>query len=279
VNAETREPSTAEATKVCCADLYASDWIRLLLGDSFHPGGLALTERLGTLLGLDASSRVLDVAAGPGTSALHLARVFGCRVVGVDLGVRNVTLARQAADQDGLADRVQFIEGDAEDLRDFAEGSFDAVVCECAYCTFPNKAAAARQMARVLRPGGRLGLSDLTRSGPLPTELDGLLARVACIADAQPIAGYVRAFGAAGLRAERVESHDEVLAELVRQIRGRLLGAELLTKLARVELPSEVADVQQAKILAHHAARAVQAGLLGYGVLAAIKPFSSASAY
>jgi ubiquinone/menaquinone biosynthesis C-methylase UbiE len=251
--------------------------MRLLLGDSLHPGGLALTERLGTLVGVDASSRVLDVAAGQGTSALHLARVFGCPVVGVDLGARNVTLARQAADQDGLVDQVRFIEGDAEDLHDFVAGSFDAVVCECAYCTFPNKAAAAREMARVLRPGGRLGLSDLTRSGPLPPELDGLLAWIACIADARPVDDYLRAFEAVGLDVERVECHEEALAELVRQIRDRLLGAELLTKLARLELPSGVSDVQQAKMVARYAADAVRTGLLGYCLIAAIKPFPSES--
>jgi arsenite methyltransferase len=60
----------ADEVKACCAALYESDWARLLLGDSLHPGGLALTERLGSLLGLGPGDRVLDVACGPGTSAL-----------------------------------------------------------------------------------------------------------------------------------------------------------------------------------------------------------------
>ena len=50
------------------------------------------------------------------------------------------------------------------------------VVCECAFCTFPDKSRAAAEFARVLRSGGRVGISDLTRSGELPGELDGLLA-------------------------------------------------------------------------------------------------------
>src|SRR5260370_8062718 len=98
-------PSVAETTKACCADLYASDWVRLLLGESLHPGGLSLTERLGVLLGLDAQTRVLDLAAGRGTSALHLARVFGCQVIGGDYGARNVGLAPDVAIQQGLPDR------------------------------------------------------------------------------------------------------------------------------------------------------------------------------
>ena len=258
--------------KTCCADVYASEWAHLLLGDSLHPGGLALTEHLGRLLGLDARNRVLDLAAGRGTSALHLARVFGCRVVGVDYGARNVELARHAALQAGLAERVEFATGDAERLGGFDDSAFDAVVCECAYCTFPDKAAAAREIARVLRPGGRFGLSDLVRSGPLATELAGLLAWVACIADARPVEQYIAEVEAVGLRVDHVEAHPEALAELVRQVRGRLLGAELMAKLQRLELPVAESDWQQAKLLARRAAAAVEAGTLGYMLLVASKP-------
>ena len=258
--------------KTCCADVYASEWARLLLGDSLHPGGLALTERLGHMLGLDASGRVLDLAAGPGTSALHLARVFGCRVVGVDYGARNVEHARRAALHAGLAERVEFATGDAERLGGVEDNAFDAVVCECAYCTFPDKAAAAREIARVLRPGGRFGLSDLTRSRPLPTRLAGLLAWLACIADARPVEQYIAEVEAVGLRVDHVEAHPEALSELVRQVRGRLLGAELMAKLQRLELPVAESDWQQAKLLARHAAAAVEAGTLGYTLLVASKP-------
>jgi hypothetical protein len=87
---------TAETIKACCADLYANDWVRVLVGEPFHPGGLALTERLAVLLGLDASSR------------------------------------------DGLSEQVEFLQGDAEQLSALANDSFDAVICECAYCTFPQ---------------------------------------------------------------------------------------------------------------------------------------------
>lgn len=262
----------AELAKSCCAELYASDWARLLLGASFHPGGLALTERLGRLLGLRPTMRLLDVAAGPGTSALHLARVFGCRAVGLDYSPRNVELAQQAAEREGLADRVGFLHADAERLCDFADDAFDAVLCECAFCTFPDKAAAAREIARVLRPGGRFGLGDLTRSGPLPPELDDLLAWIACIAAALPVDDYSRHCEAVGLRIEHIEAHDAALAELVREIRARLLGAELVAKLQGLALPGGLADFQRAKVLARRAAEAVQAGTLGYSLIVAAKP-------
>ena len=64
--------SSQETVKQCCARLYESDFAKMLLGESFHPGGVKLTEHLGTLLGLRAQSRVLDIASGTGTSALFL---------------------------------------------------------------------------------------------------------------------------------------------------------------------------------------------------------------
>ena len=85
-------------TKSCCAELYASNCARLLLGDAMHPGGLALTERLGVMLGLESDSKVLDLASGAGTSAMHIARTFGCKVTGVDYSADNVALSMPALD-------------------------------------------------------------------------------------------------------------------------------------------------------------------------------------
>src|SRR5260370_37188352 len=196
-------PETAGALapavlKSCCADAYSSEWARLLLGDTFHPGGAGLTERLGRVLDLAPGMRVLDVAACKGTSALLLARTFGCAVVGVDYAEASVREATASAEAAGLAHLVRFEPGDAERLA-FPDGAFDAAICECAFCTFPDKHAAAQELARVLRPGGVLGLSDLTRTTPVPVELQGLLTWIACIADALPLAEDVRILADAGL--------------------------------------------------------------------------------
>src|SRR5579864_4130453 len=156
--------------KACCATLYESDFARILLGDSFHPGGLRLTRRLGEKLNLRPGLRVLDVASGKGESAIFLARSFGCEVVGVDFGRENVKDATARASEAGVAHLVSFQQGDAEKL-DFPDAGFDAVICECAFCTFPDKLAAASEFARILGPGGRAALSDLTRSTTLPPEL------------------------------------------------------------------------------------------------------------
>jgi arsenite methyltransferase len=64
-------------------------------------------------------------------------------------------LAQGAAGAAGLAARVSFTAGDAETLP-YPETGFDAVVCECAFCAVPDKPTAATELARVLRPGGRV---------------------------------------------------------------------------------------------------------------------------
>jgi ubiquinone/menaquinone biosynthesis C-methylase UbiE len=250
--------------KACCAALYESDFARMLLGDSFHPGGLRLTERLGEKLALSPGMSVLDVASGNGETAIFLAKRFGSEVVGVDFGSENVKQAAERANEAGVGHLVRFQQGDAEKLA-FANARFDAVICECAFCTFPDKRVAAAEFARVLRPRGSVGLSDLTRLAHLPEELQGLLAWTACIADARPVKDYVGYLNTAGFEKVEVETHDAALAELVRNIQGKLLGAELMSKLKKLDL--EGIDFAKAKELARVAAEAVRTGMLGYALI------------
>jgi len=260
----------AEEVKTCCAIVYQSDWARLLLGDSFHPGGLALTEHLGTLLDLRPGRYVLDVASGQGASAIRLAQRFGCAVLGIEYGSQAIQQATEHAAAGGVAHLVSFRQGDAEHLPLPAE-TFDAVICECAFCTFPNKARAASEFWRVLKPRGVVGLSDVTRTGEVPEDLRGLLAWIACIADAQPVEHYVRYLTTAGLAVSLVEHCNDTLAELVHDIQGKLLGVELLARLKQIELPDTI-DFEQARALAKSAAAAIQSGLFGYAVIIASRP-------
>jgi len=255
--------------KQCCAQLYSSDAVRFLLGDSFHPGGLELTGQVGRLLELGPSSHVLDVASGQGTSAIFLASNFGCSVTGVDLSSTNIERAEQDAAAQGLADRVHFVLADSEQMP-FPNGSFDAVICECAFCTFPDKPRAAAEFARVLRSGGRVGLSDLTRGPELPEELRGLLAWVACIADALPVDEYAGHLRSAGLVVRTVEPHDDALRQMVRQIQGRILAAEIASGLKKLDLSGfDLAEARKVAIAAHDA---IKRGQLGYSVVVAEKP-------
>lgn len=255
--------------KGCCARFYGSDAIRLLLGETFHPGGAGLTLALADMLRLHACSTVLDVASGVGTSAFAIAERFGCRVVGVDLSETNVVRSNEEAAKRRLSERVEFMLGDAERLP-FSAGTFDALLCECAFCTFPDKTTAASEFFRVLRPGGMLGLSDLTREAAALPELDGLLAWIACVADAQPLAEYAQRLRGAGFAIAFSSPRDECLEEMVEQIRGRILVFDVLQGLGKLERLG--LDLQEAKRFADAAAGAVKAKRLGYAILVGQRP-------
>jgi arsenite methyltransferase len=272
--------------KFCCANFYQNDVVRRLLGDVFHPGGLALTRRLGEVLELTQGDEVLDVACGRGSSAVHLAERFGCHVTGLDYGAKNIVAAHTLAEERGVGILTTFRQGDAEGLP-FDDGTFDAVISECAFCTFPDKATAAAEMARVLRsppgpparalgrepaeerPGGRLGLTDVTASGPLPEDVQTLLSWVACIAGADTPEGYVETLRKAGFTDFVVEDRRDALLDMVTDIRRKLLGAEIAAGLGKLDLGD--IDLDEAKRLAHRGAELVEEGVVGYTLIAAMK--------
>ena len=268
-DSSTRAGSESPQLKRCCATLYESDLARFLLGDSFHPGGLQLTRQLGRMLGLNPASRVLDVACGKGTTAIFLAKEFGCGVLGIDYGEQNVEAAVSLARTENLESRVQFERSDAESLP-FSDESFDAVICECAFCTFPDKGAAAREFFRVLCRGGQVGISDLTRQEVLPEELQGLLAWIACVGDAHTIEGYAAFLRSAGFSMGSIKEWNDALEEVTNQIRLKLLGAEIMTGLNKLHLPG--LDLGAAKRMANSAMAAVRQGRLGYALICATKP-------
>lgn len=259
--------------KQCCARLYESEIVSRLLGESFHPGGVALTERLGQLLGLTPESRVLDAACGKGASALFIAQRFGCDVVGVDLSTKNVAHARAEADRVGLAGRVSFRVGDAERLP-LDDTSVDAVICECAFCTFPNKHGAANEFARVVKPGGRAGLSDITRVPGPAGELADVMAWVACLADACPADGYAARLRDAGFTEVTVENHDGVLSDMIRRIGSRLFAADVLRGVRQIDLKG--IDLAAANRMTREALIAVGDKRLGYALVCAAKPIGRA---
>ncbi|GAA5128985.1 class I SAM-dependent methyltransferase [Haloechinothrix salitolerans] len=262
---ETAVASTDE-TKACCAASYGSDAVALVLGESYHPGGLTLTRRLADRLGLRSGESVMDVAAGPGATAKLLASEFGVDVDGVDLGEATVATARLAAAEAGLSERVRFHLGDAERIP-LPDATFDALVCECAFCTFPDKATAAAEFARVLRPGGRVGITDVTITDTgLPDELSTLAAWVACIADARPVAEYSRIVGEAGLAVTHTERHDNAIARMVEQIDARV---RMLRMTAGKRLADAGVDVDAVLRYCSLAKQAIDDGVIGYALLIA----------
>lgn len=106
--------------------------------------------------------RVLDVATGTGDLAIALAKaVPQCRVTGVDLSEGMLALAREKARQAALAERIDFVCGDAERL-EFDEGRFDAVTVAFGVRNFGDIAAGLCEMRRVLRSGGVAAILELS---------------------------------------------------------------------------------------------------------------------
>jgi arsenite methyltransferase len=255
--------------KACCATIYGHPAVRWLLGGELHPGGEATTRRALELIGVGPGDRLLDVASGAGTSARLAAREFGCTVVGVEYGEAAVDAANAAAAVDVLERMVEFRHGDAEALP-LDDDQFDAVLCECSLCLFPNKRRAVAEMRRVLRPGGRLALSDVVVDrNRLPAELDGALAAVACVGQALSRDGYEDLLSEAGLRLTAAERRDDDAAKLAQRVQDRLRGARLLG-VDRVE-GSPIATTEAIQLVA--AARlAISERALGYAIFAAALP-------
>ena len=120
-----------------------------------------ISERLCDEADLRAGWRVLDVATGSGNAAMAAAR-RGCEVVGLDYVPALLDRARRRVEADGL--EAEFVVGDAEDLP-FADGSFDVVSSVFGAMFAPDQERTARELARVTRSGGRIGLVAHTPDG------------------------------------------------------------------------------------------------------------------
>jgi MPBQ/MSBQ methyltransferase len=136
--------------------------------DEFHVRGREATAELGAHLALRADQKVLDVGSGLGGPSRQLAVAYGCDVTGIDLTEEYCTVANALAARLGLADRVRYRPGNALAMP-FADGSFDVAVTQHVAMNIPDKAALYREIARVLRPGGKFGIYDLLRGegGPV----------------------------------------------------------------------------------------------------------------
>lgn len=128
--------------------------------------------------GINPGSEVLDVGCGYGATALYLAEEFGCRVTGINISEKELDLARQRTKERGLEHRARFAYGDFH-RTDFSDGSFDVVWSQEAFLHGIDKQQILEECHRLLRPGGRLVISDLvTREGLSDEERQGIYARL-----------------------------------------------------------------------------------------------------
>jgi MPBQ/MSBQ methyltransferase len=133
--------------------------------DEFHVRGREATQELAQLAGVTAGQHVLDVGSGLGGSARYLASQFGCRVTGIDLTEDYCRTGTLLNERVGLGDRVTLRPGSALEMP-FPAASFDLAWTEHVQMNIADKPRLYGEIARVLKPGGRLVFHDIF-AGPV----------------------------------------------------------------------------------------------------------------
>jgi len=159
-------------------------------------------------------------------------------VTGIDLSDKMIAIALQ---NEATNSKVDFLVADAEELP-FANDSFDAVISECSFSVLPDKHRAAREMGRVLKPNGRLVITDIvarTKRNGNPGLSAGPFPLLPCVAGADTLEGYTAIFQNAGFDAPFVEDHSLALKQVGYQIGLKYGGWEEFLRELSSELSAE----------------------------------------
>jgi arsenite methyltransferase len=158
---------------------------------------------------------VLDLGSGGGIDVLLSAQRVGPsgKAYGLDMTDEMLELARSNAWKAG-ADNVEFLQGYIEEIP-LPDATVDVIISNCVINLSSDKASVIREMHRVLRPGGRLGISDVVAEDHLsPDERAARGSHVGCIAGALSFAEYREELTDAGFEAVEVEATHELVPEI-----------------------------------------------------------------
>jgi len=159
---------------------------------------------------LKAGETVLDLGSGGGFDCFLAARAVGPsgRVIGIDMTADMISLARKNSDRGGYAN-VEFRLGEIEHLP-VANDSVDVIISNCVVNLSPDKPQVYREAFRVLKKGGRLAISDVVASAPIPEDVaKDIAAYSACVAGASAVDEVSRMLTEAGFTRIRVRPKDE----------------------------------------------------------------------
>ncbi|MGV9775405.1 GNAT family N-acetyltransferase [Streptosporangium sp. NPDC003464] len=193
---------------------------------------------------------VLDLGAGGGIDVLLSARRVGPSgsVYGLDASPDMVALARRNAEQAG-ARNAEFLHGRIEQVP-LPDRWVDVVISNCVINLSEDKAAVLAEAFRVLRPGGRLGVSDVVVDGePDPERRRQAEQRIGCVAGALPVAAYRELLTAAGFVGVRIivtTDHGDGVHSVIVQAVKPAAGAGLEIRPMRASDASQVLAIYQA---------------------------------
>ncbi len=148
---------------------------------------------------------VVDLGSGGGLDVFLAARKVGPtgKAIGIDMTEEMIRLARRNAEKMGL-ENVAFHLAEIEDMP-LADESVDCVVSNCVLVLVPDKLDAFKEIYRILKPSGRLAISDMALKKTLPSELaESVAAYTGCVAGALQIEDYERLLGEAGFAAVQI---------------------------------------------------------------------------
>lgn len=171
-------------------------------------------------MGLPAHARIADLGCGTGTTALMLARDFELHVSAIDVSSSNIERAVERAELDGIS--VRFSQADAHGLP-FDNGELDAVLAECTFSLFSDQTTVLAEIRRVLKPGGRLAITDMATGGVLADDITEILAPWTCLATAVDQASYSKMFETAGFEIQSLADESTGLLSLIKKLKRKLL--------------------------------------------------------
>src|SRR6266567_8223528 len=199
---------------------------------SLHPRPHSMLYEVVSACGVNASSLVLDVGSGRGNHSCALARRFGCAVVGLDLAQFHVEQGRASAVQEGVSDRVSFVQGDIQALP-FEDERFDFLWSRDMLMHVPVLPQALAECARVLKPAGDMLVYTTVATGRMePKESAWLDASFGLVPESMDEAVVEAAFQAAGFQLHSKEQLGGELMEWVEEHEGR--ASRELMRLARM---------------------------------------------
>jgi SAM-dependent methyltransferase len=202
------------------------------------------------LASLRPGETVLDLGSGAGIDCFLAAQKVGPtgRVIGVDMTPEMLEKARQNAAK-ARAANVEFRLGEIEHLP-VSDNSVDAVISNCVINLSPNKPQVFRDTFRVLKPGGRLMVSDLALTAELPSLVrDSVAAYIGCVAGALLKPDYLAAVSKAGFTDVRIVSEERYPADVLADDpkAGQVLAD---SGLSREELVAAAQSVISIKVMA-----------------------------